>query len=171
MDFGDESELDIEQRATERNLSQIRLSGYRDGLHKFSEDETSLQLGFDAAYAALVSLAFVCGQIRAIGAGSAKANSAFLAKLNHKIDQIEQNSFENLLVWVNTEEFNAEKLKSAISNLEQRLNTLKTNLQSTTTDLETILDGFELQLTTKTEEEKEDTTTSDLNGQVQTWSI
>ncbi len=105
--FGDEQSVNhdyiLEQRSTDRLLGEITAGGFRDGHQKFMEDEKHLQLGFDLAYRVMCKTAFFIGRIRSfsIYSNHAKGDSAFLARLNQKLESIEKYSFELYLNWSN----------------------------------------------------------------------
>ena len=109
-DFGDdindtnnnrENDFMLEQRSTDRMREEIKSNGYRDGYQKHFEDEKLMQIGFDIAYKRLSAIAFLCGQIKSMAAYSSVfgKDSAFLARLNDKLDKIEHFKFDNLLEW------------------------------------------------------------------------
>ena len=88
----------VDQRATDRLMSEIGSNGFRDGYQSQFESEPLMQRGFDAAYTRLAQVSFLVGQIRALAAHS-RADSAFLARLSDKLERIEKNSYELLLDW------------------------------------------------------------------------
>ncbi len=91
----------VEQRSTDRLLADITAGGFRDGRQKFMEDEKHLQLGFDLAYRLMCKTAFIVGKIKSFSIYSnvAKGNTAFLARLNQKLETIEKYTFELFLNW------------------------------------------------------------------------
>lgn len=102
--FGDDTsnnDYAVDQKSTERLLSEIRASGFRDSFQEHMEDEQHLQLGFDMAYPLICRIAFISGKIRSFGIYSnlMKGNSALLAHLNAKLEAIEKYSFHLYLDW------------------------------------------------------------------------
>ena len=91
----------LDQRSTERAMQEITSQGYRDAYQSQFEDEKLMQVGFDIAFKKLAPVSFLVGQIRSLAAHSRILNrdSAFLARLNDKLERIERNSYERLLEW------------------------------------------------------------------------
>ena len=124
----------VEQRATERLLNELTTNGYRDARQKFAEEEKLIQLGFDIGYQQLVKLAFLTGQIRSICSNypNLKSDSAFLARLNDKLEKIEKLNYEKLINWKvknNHDHENVEPclndLRIVIIDIENKLNQFK----------------------------------------------
>ena len=116
----------LEQRSTDRMRDEIKSNGYRDGYQKHFEDEKLMQIGFDIAYARLSEIAFLCGQIKAMAAYSSTfgKDSSFLARLNDKLDKIEQFKFDSLLEFKansGQEESEQTSLKNLLDDYRQRL--------------------------------------------------
>jgi hypothetical protein len=96
----------IEQKSTERLMNDIYSNGYRDAFQAHSEDEKLHQKGFDDSYPLFVRLGVLLGQIRSMCSYGPimrckVANlSAFLARLNNKLDKIEKEmNYESLIAW------------------------------------------------------------------------
>lgn len=127
--FGDEDtstshEILLEQRATERLKTEMKSSGYRDGIQKQMENEPHLQLGFDLAYRNFARIGFRLGQLRSLGAylDGCKSDSTFLSQLYDRLDKIENDkSYESLLVWYGERNLSADKLCAYLNSLEQKL--------------------------------------------------
>lgn len=98
-DFEDEEkDFLVEQKTTERHLNQIKVNGFRDGTQSFMENEALIQQGFDSSYKIFSSLGFQLGEIRALGPLVCK-DSCCLAKLNDKLDKIENFNYESRIHW------------------------------------------------------------------------
>lgn len=97
-EMGNGLELDLERRATDRLLNDLRTNGFRDARQKYMEDESLMQAGFDTAYSLLVRLGFSIGQVRANL--STCHDSALLASVNHRLDAIETFAFDSRVEWI-----------------------------------------------------------------------
>ena len=91
----------LDQRSTDRLMQEITSQGYRDAYQSQFEDEKLMQVGFDLAFEQLAPVSFLVGQIRSLAAHSSVLNrdSAFLARLNDKLERIERNNYERWLEW------------------------------------------------------------------------
>ena len=104
-DFGsgdDASDFRVEQQATDRHLKELNSSGFRDGQHNFMENEAIMQTGFDQAYKLFYRLAFLAGKTRALSLHSViplRNDSAFLAKIAHKLECVESYDYAKLIQW------------------------------------------------------------------------
>lgn len=97
-DFGDESDFSVEKKTTERHLNEIKTNGFRDGTQSFMENETLIQQGFDSSYKIFSTLGFRLGEVKALGPLVCK-DSCFLAKLNDKLDKIENFNYDTQIHW------------------------------------------------------------------------
>jgi hypothetical protein len=96
----------VEQRTTDRLMNDIYSNGYRDAFQSSSEDDKLLQRGFDDAYKLFVRLGALIGEIKSLCSYAplitrrVANSSAFLARLNNKLDKIEKEmTYESLIVW------------------------------------------------------------------------
>ncbi len=129
-------EIILEQRSTERLKSQIKATGYRDGIQKFMENETHLQLGFDLAYSFFARIGFFVGQFRSLGTylDSCKKDSVFLTQLYDKLEKIENNNYELFLIWSDERKLNANNLDIYLKNLEIKIFKLKEYVFNSSSD-------------------------------------
>jgi len=150
------SDYKIEQRSTERLLEEIKISGFRDGHQKLMEDEPQMQLGFDLAYRCLCRVAHLVGKIKAyiIYSSFTKGNTAFLAKVNTKLELIEKYNYGLYLEWENVDRTcdkvvpAAESLVEVLLELENKfVNFEQAFFNLSTRDLEAALDLSDLDLT------------------------
>lgn len=132
-----ESHILVDQKSTERHLNEIRSSGFRDAHQLFMENEQLMQVGFDQAYESIVKIAFLCGQLKAICSNSATLHkdTAFLAKLNDKLDKIQTHPYEMKLGWRVEEtsrsvQIDPSEFKDFLKQYEDKLNSLKSQLVS-----------------------------------------
>jgi hypothetical protein len=161
-----ESLILLDQRATERHLSQIRSSGFRDAHQLFMENEQLMQVGFDQAYESLVKIAFLCGQLKAICSNSARLqkDTAFLAKLNDKLDKIQTYSYETRLAWRVDEanrsvQIDSSDLKYFLKQNEDKLNSFKhqlISLEGTSSELGEQLNQLEMKNTSDDTNDQEE---------------
>ena len=133
-------DLGVEQRATERKLNELTVSGYRDGRARHSDDEALIQLGFDLGYKQLARIAFASGQLKAACFQSTRAqlarDSAFMARLAHKLEQLETHAYERVLRWhmspaTSGVDVSADELARVLASVERRLVDFKTFVMMT----------------------------------------
>lgn len=162
--FGDDDdfksnqyEIQLEQRSTERIKNEMKLQGYRDAHQKEMENEVYLQLGFDLGYKLFARISFIIGQIRslAIYLDVFKNDSAFLAQVLNKLDQIESFSeYDKYLQW-NKLELNSSSLVLYLGSLEMKLNKFKDHFLNSTfqadfkQNIMSALNDFNLELQTE----------------------
>lgn len=119
----------VEMRATERLMNEIRTSGFRDGTQEFLQDEQLIQSGFDQSFKLFGKLGFLIGQIRALSSGLIK-DSCFLAKLNDKLERIENFNYESKIEFIGDLDqpdlvLNLASVRETIENFEINLSKLR----------------------------------------------
>ncbi|CAF1139356.1 unnamed protein product [Brachionus calyciflorus] len=133
FDEDDNKDFLIELRSTERHLNDVKTSGFRDATQEFMENESLIQSGFDSSYKIFVKLAFRIGEIRALSSNLCK-NSCFLAKLNDKLDKIENFDYDSRIHW----SFDLNNVVPDYSQVIELVNYFTSNLN----DLKEILSNF-----------------------------
>ena len=125
-DTNNKFELLIEHRTTERLKKEMKTTGFRDGHQKEMENEHCLQFGFDLAYKLFSKLAFLIGQIRSLTVylDVSKNDSAFLAQVLSKLDEIEKKTNYEIFLYWNEDKLNSDNLVNYLNSLESKLNLL-----------------------------------------------
>ena len=134
FECGNKKDFIVDQNANNRMLSEINTAGYRDGLQKFMEDETHLQRGFDFGFKILSRLAFLVGHVKSTVAFAhfSKNDSSLLAKINDKLEKIENYNYELMLDWdlTKSNDANVEKLEKDIRDLEKKLENFREHFKN-----------------------------------------